>query len=561
MGPAVLRWIGQGRYRHQLLAVALLALFAALASDPGSPLHATFVLLHFAAVILWQPFFQGSTEVGARATVLALAAGTLAALWISWLVLAAWLLILIGLVGGEQARQRHDRMAQWLVISFLFVALLGQATPPLFDFETDDAALKALVTASALLPLGLLFLRAERTPRTGPRFDYLRSMAITIFALLLAAGSALWTYRSGAPYPRALIDVLLVVGVVILVVDWTSRRVSGHTMFHVLLDRYFLNLGSPFEHYLLRLSGPAARGLDPDTYLKHAVEALAELDWVRGVELGSKDGHLVGERTEHVTEAIDESTPMTVYTDRDPGPALRLHIQLLARLIQQLYVSRRYEAEQREQEKARAVYETGARLTHDIKNLLQALQSLSAAVSESRTHDPQEVLGLVQRQLPYIDRRLQTTLGKLRDPAEARPTDWIPADQWWRELQSQYGDGSVHFEGQCSRQRQVPRELFDTVAENLLENARYKQSVERNVRITAEFISTPERMILRITDSGSPVPEDTARQLFGAAVTSAQGLGIGLHQCARLAQRLNYDLQLEVNECGNVTFRLAGEAM
>lgn len=557
--PLVLRWISQSQHRYQMLALSLLALYAALVTEPGSPLHATFVLIHFAAVIVWQPFLRGTTQVAMRSSILALAAATVVALWMNWLLLTCWLLLLIGMIGGENARRRHDQIAQWLIIGFLFVVLLTRAVPNLFVFETDELALRALAAASALLPIGLLFLSAHPAPRSGPRFDLLRSLSITIFALLLAAASALWTYRSGSSYPRALIDVLLAVGVVILVLDWLWRRRSGHTLFQVLLDRYLLNLGSPFEHYLQRLSGPAARGLDPDAYLDRSIAALEELDWVRGVETsGSIGARLVGERTEYVTWCSDNGVQLAVYTDRDPGPALRLHIQLLARLILQLYESRCYEADQREQAKARAVYETGARLTHDIKNLLQSLQSLSAAVSASRTHDSDEALGLVQRQLPHINRRLQATIEKLRDPAETPSQDRMHAAQWWRELQQRYGDGSVEFhgEGEGAAETELPRELFDTVAENLLENARYKQSIDRQVRIRAELSVDGEHPVLRVTDTGAPVPEETARHLFGTAINSAQGLGIGLHQCARLAHALGYELRLETNQPGNVCFCL-----
>ncbi len=558
--PGVMRWISLGQHRHQFLALALLALYAALTREPGAPLHAPFVLLHFAAILLWQPFYRGSTRVGTRATIVAVIAGTLTALWMSWLLLAGWLLVLIGLVGGEHARRPHDQIAQWFVVGFLFVALLGRATPPLFEFETNHPALATLFAGSVLLPVAMLFLRSEGAAHSGPSFDYLRSLTLTLFALLLAAGSALWTYRSGMPYPRALIYVLLFVGVLILACEWMWRRKSGHTMFRVLLDRYLLNLGSPFEHFLLRLSGPEARGLSPDEYLTRAMEALHELEWVSGVEAGTPTGEtrLIGERTDHATEASDANTPLWIYTDRAPGPALRMHIQLLARLVQQLYGSRRSEAELRQQEKARAVYDTGARLTHDIKNLLQSLQSLSAAVGASRTDEPQEALGLVQRQLPYINHRLQATVEKLRDPAEVGSGESVAATEWWQELQTRYGDGSVEFAGDCDSAGELPRELFDTVAENLLENARYKQSIDRRVRIQAELVADGARTQLRIRDTGNPVPDGVARQLFDGAVSSAQGLGIGLHQCARLAESLGYELRLERNEQGSVCFLLGG---
>ena len=82
-----------------------------------------------------------------------------------------------------------------------------------------------------------------------------------------------------------------------------------------------------------------------------------------------------------------------------------------------------------------AIYETGSRLTHDVKNLLQSLRSLCAAVESSDEADAPALRRLLQRQLPQVAQRLQTTLDKLGRGAEAaQSTD--SAGHWWRELQA-----------------------------------------------------------------------------------------------------------------------------
>jgi len=554
------RWTDQNRQRHRLLAVALLALQAALLAAPESPLRSALVLVHFGFVLLWQPFLQRSTRISAPVAIGTLAVGIAIVFLSSWLLLGLWLLLLIGLIGGERVLQSRDQAVQWLVVSYLFIALLGGVTPPLFGFQgTGQAALRALVTAAGIVPLGLLFVPAGEPPEGGQRFDYLRSLTITLLALLIATGSALWSYRSGTAYPIALSQALIVVALLILGVNWAWQRRGSHTMFQVLWNRYLLNLGTPFEHYLISLSGPTARGLEPDDYLDQAMRALSELDWVSGVEVRGPAGRaLVGEATRHATEAHDDTVPLIIYTGRDPGPALRLHIQLLARLVQQLYLSRLHEAELRNQEKARAVHETGARLTHDMKNLLQSLQSLSAAVSASGPERSQEALALVQRQLPFMNQRLQTTLEKLRDPAEAGATEIVPASAWWESLRARYAHSEVTFDGRVDGDPEVPRELFDTVAENLIENARYKRATDRALAVHASLETDAARVTLRVSDTGDAMPGDVARRLFSGAVTSASGLGVGLYQCGRLAAHHGFDLRLEANESGHVCFVLAG---
>ena len=555
----MLPWIQHHSQRHRLLALALLALQVALLAPDEPAVVTAATLVHFGLIILWQPFWQGTTEVNRRAAIATLVLGTAVVLLGSWLLLAAWLLVLLGLIGGEQVGSRRDQLVQWLVILYLLMALLIGVTPPLFAVDANGSGeLWTFMAAAGLIPLLLLSIPAASPPAYLQRFDYLRSLAITLLALLMAAGGVLWTYRTGTPYAVTLVQTTLFVGGLILVVNWVWRRKASHTMFQVLWNRYLLNIGTPFEHYLVSLSGPAATGLGPDDYLDQAVTAMAELEWVEGVEVRGPAGErLIGKRTEHATEGYDDTAPLIIYTANDPGPTLRLHIQLLARLIQQLYHSRLHEVELRNQEKVRAVHETGARLTHDIKNLLQSLQSLSAAVASSGEERSAEALQLVQRQLPDINQRLQSTLEKLREPATVENDDSVTLSEWWEGLRRRYADGAVTFEGEAGTDTQVPRDLFDTVAENLLENARYKQATDREVAIRARVSTEPEGVTLEIEDTGEPMPDATARNLFGGAVQSAGGLGVGLYQCARLAQYHGFDLRLTDNESGLVRFRLS----
>ncbi len=54
-------------------------------------------------------------------------------------------------------------------------------------------------------------------------------------------------------------------------------------------------------------------------------------------------------------------------------------MKLLVQLLGEFYESKRREEQMHSAAYMRAVYETGARLTHDIKNLLQSLSVLCTA--------------------------------------------------------------------------------------------------------------------------------------------------------------------------------------
>jgi len=552
-------WLDTIDARHRLLGLALLALHGVVVLQPATPIQVPLLIAHLALLGLWQPFFPWHRVGRYRTLVIAVVATAVLSLG-GWLVLALWLIGVIGLLGGELPRARRDQLAQWGAVAYLAVALLAGVTPVLFQFDVAARPSTTwLLYAASLIPVALLAAAAGQLPTPGRRFDFLRSAAIIAVVTTLWAGSALWTYRGPYPYPLALSHALLAWAGVLAAARWLWRRHANETLLDVLWNRYLLNLGTPFEHYLVSLTGPAARSLEPDSYLNQVMASLSNLDWIVGVEARGPVGErLTGQRSPHATEMHDDTVPLIVYTERDPGPALRLHIQMLARLVQQLYLSRVREAELRHQEKARAVYETGARLTHDIKNLLQSLQSLASAVSAQQTSRTEETLQLVQRQLPQINERLEGTLEKLRDPGDVRLDATVSAQRWWDELRARYADADVRFDGRIEGASAVPRELFDTVAENLIENARHKQSREAAVSITVAFTADATGQRLQVCDTGAPMPDEMERSLFSGAIGSANGLGMGLYQCARLAAQLGYELAVTANEPDQVCLRLHG---
>jgi C4-dicarboxylate-specific signal transduction histidine kinase len=63
--------------------------------------------------------------------------------------------------------------------------------------------------------------------------------------------------------------------------------------------------------------------------------------------------------------------------------------------------------------------------------------------------------------------------------------------------------------------------------------------------------------ILSVSDDGAALGEHLVSRLFQAPVASANGLGVGLYQAARLAQDGGYRLMLSRNQPGQVRFTLA----
>ena len=108
-------------------------------------------------------------------------------------------------------------------------------------------------------------------------------------------------------------------------------------------------------------------------------------------------------------------------------------------------------------------------------------------------------------------------------------------------------------EAQETADATVPAELFDSVVDNLIENALRKAA---EVQVAFD----PARMSLSVTDSGAAIAKPLAAQLFSAPLPSNAGLGVGLYHAARYAAQHGYRLSLAHNQAGEVCFRLAPAA-
>jgi signal transduction histidine kinase len=372
---------------------------------------------------------------------------------------------------------------------------------------------------------------------------------------ILAMGSLLSMYITGAEYPVAVIQTILAIAFFLLAMSWLWTPLAGFSGLGQLWERYLQNIGTPFEAWLARLADLAQGNQSPDKFLESAVIGLVELPWVSGAKWKSEDFQGEnGTSTPYLFHFVDGDLHITVFANRSIGAALRLHGQLLLQLVAHFYRAKQREEELTRTARLQAVYETGARITHDIKNLLQSLQVTTSAMQASNDDDP-ELNALMARQLPHVSQRLQLALDKLQAPEREAMVEGR-LSQWWDSLRARNMDGGIRFESDLEGDPVVPLDLFDSVAENLLENARSKRLSEPRITITVHLETRDGSPRLRVCDDGSCIDTDTARNLFRSPVSSRNGLGIGLYQAARQAHQWGYELTLTANKPHQVAFDL-----
>ena len=232
----------------------------------------------------------------------------------------------------------------------------------------------------------------------------------------------------------------------------------------------------------------------------------------------------------------------------------------MIKLLHNFYQNKQRELELTRQAHLKAIYETGARITHDIKNLLQSLQAITSIV----THDTdgsnmlvsQQVL---KRQLPHLTQRLQLALDKLQTP-QVQDDKEVYLKDWWDDLQKRNSHNKILFQADTHNDPSIPVDLFDSVIDNLLENIQTKKFSEPDVEITITLACNNEVIIVTVCDSGSMIPENISSQLLNNPISSDNGLGIGLYQANKHADLFGYNLKLIINQSGRVCFELSSNA-
>ena len=183
---------------------------------------------------------------------------------------------------------------------------------------------------------------------------------------------------------------------------------------------------------------------------------------------------------------------------------------------------------------------------------------MCSAIETSGEQEAEALRRLVERQLPQITERLQTTLDKLAVKS-ADKVEWIAATKWWGQFQQRYAFENLAFEtAEVPESTTLPAELFDSVADNLINNALAKRQVNPvlSIQVRMEWNG---KLALSVTDNGPPVPGGIASKLFLGPVPSSRGLGVGLYQASRQAHSLGFTLTLAKNTHSSVSFVLSSE--
>ena len=519
------------------------------------------MVAHVGLFILWQPFMRVEQRLrGIQIGLIGVIVG-LATVFLNWWMLGLWLALLAGIVGGKVFlfSGRGLRIFYLIMFAYLVSLLLIWVVPNGMPMPPQDPLLLDIAQYGLPILFALMLLLPLESDHAEPQIiDLFYATLIFLLLVTVALGSITFMATGGLPYLVALIYTLMTISGVLVVLSLAWNPRTGVSGFSMLFSRYLLSIGLPFEQWLRFLAALSRSESRPHQFLNEACNDLAKLPWVIGGKWHSTtDAGEFGVESKHWVEYVGTEFTIKLFSHSRPSPSLAWHFNLLGQLLGQFYVAKQRERKLREQTYVQALHETGARMTHDMKNLLQSLNALCAAV-ERDGGDPAALNALIRRNLPTVTQRLQQTLDKLQRP-QTESTRLVQADAWWEQLQKTHQPRNVEFETVGTTQGVLlPKELFDSASDNLLQNALEKRRLDPSVKVKTRF-ECGERISLSVTDSGRAIPGEVMRGLLKGPVSSETGYGIGLYQVARQAENAGFALKVLENEPGNVVMELSGE--
>ncbi len=544
---------------HRFLGLILFSLLAATHLGDGGTISQSFLIVHFGLFLLWQPIVKQQASFSTKQIIILFLLIFGFIYWFNPWLNAFWTLLLLTLLTGRIFARGLARAAYGLAVIVLFLELVLVTTPSLFHLAAISSSLQTPFSIALLaLPLVLLFIPASDT--ASSQVDFIRGFLIVLLVIFLCMSSVLISLTTQQKYIESLAISAIILSLFLLLAAflWVPR--AGFTGLAKLLEKYVLNIGGPFEEWFAHISTLEANtGLRPENFLSASLRYLMQQHWICGVNWQTaSDSGTEGTLSPHQVEIKDEKLSLVIYTYTPVGPSLLLHSKLLLSILTFYYRAKLQEQLLLKQAHMQAIYETGSKLTHDVKNILQSTHTMTQIINDNDA-EIQEKMDVLKKQMPILTQRLNTTLEKLRAPAKADDSSQTSSGSllhWWSQLQIRYTGRHITFSTDISSDVEIPVDIFTTVMENLLDNARNKRIREPDLEISVTLSNSNNQLQLSVADTGSAIDPQIASQLFREVVSSQDGFGIGLYQCYELANNHGYELSINDASQGHVCFVL-----
>lgn len=546
------------QHEYRLFALLLIGLEWSLSSTLSGWLIQIFLLVHFSAFLAWvsqrNPLFQLLSPLG----ILTLVFIAFNIVFAEPILLVGWKFVLIGLIASNISNQKMSRLFDLLALLSLFLTLFLFDLNHVFNIYPMSASfeiLTRLILTGFFIPLLIL----QPASQHYKNIDFFSGIMTAFVGLFISIMTLFLIFSQQIQYPIALMISCCITMMFIVVCGMIWLMLGNVQNF----DQLSLNHNSTHEHsfeqWIAMLIQPGIyKTTTPQEYLEEGLDNLQHiLPNICGLYSRSLYGEKNwGEEGKHIFEVQIQSLEMVFHSKYKMYPNYQSHIKLLVQLLEHFHQAKRREEILSQQAHLQAIYETGAKLTHDMKNILQSLKGITSIIeSASQPENFGDTQKVLQGQFPYLGQRLQRILDKIQQPLQSQQT-YVLIREWWTNLQARYHKRDISFSANMMWNSKIPEEIFDNVVENLLENAFNKRQREPDLHIQVTLETTEKQVRLIVCDNGTTIPEELFKQLLTQPVPSRDGYGVGLYQVAKQTIHSGYRLKISHNERGRVCFEL-----
>ena len=546
------------QFGQQILASILLLFHLLIWTVDGRLLQFALSFILYGLFLLWQPLWSKETRLNRLPVVLVAFVFIALAYRFPNESLVFFGLILSGLIGSRLLSQTAYRAFDLLALLIITLEMSVGLVPDTFAQIELPPLFPDYMQTLILVPVLLFFFAPNpdhQQTQGRSQVDLMHGLLAATLLFIVLLGGIVINLLYGVEYIDGLLLTVFIVSTLTIGISWFWNPGIGHSGIGVLWNRYAMTIGGPFEVWINTLTTLIEETyLTPTEYLEAACEHLVENDWLNAIQWRFENftisaGEKKGTRLEY---RLDDDLVVVLYFKANPGAALEQHTILLIRMAYQFYLAKLNQEKVRAQEHFATIHHTGARLTHDIRNILQSIQT-SVEIIDMEKETP-ESKRLLQSNLKQIGARLESTLAKLRAPKLDTRISLVDCGQWMERIARRHNANErVHFHRDIENNIPVPVDLFDSVAENLINNALKKPSAKK---IDLRLLSSGDIVVLSVCDDGDMLSAEIEKNLFAQPVSSGTGMGIGLYQASIMAHAFNFELELSQNERGRVCFNL-----
>ncbi len=545
------------QFEHQILASTLLVYHVIIWSPSDSILQFPLSFVLYGLFLLWQPLWNKDSNIIKLPTALIALTFVLITYFFPNETLVFFGLILSGLIGSRLLSHSSFHAFDLLALLIIILEMVVGVVPGAFPQIELPRLFANYMQPVILIPILLFYFAPNFDDKKQGRnqVDLMHGLLTSTLIFIVLLGGIVINLLYGVDYIDGLLLTVFVVSTLTIGISWFWNPGVGFSGIGVLFNRYTMTIGGPFETWINTLTSLIEEHyLTPSEYLEAACEHLVENDWLNAIQWDFKRyrvavGEKVGTRLDYT---LSEKAVVQVYFKSHPGIALEQHTILLIRMAYQFYLSKLNQEKVRTHEHFSTIHHTGARLTHDVKNILQSIKtSLNILDMNADSIKHQKLL---QSNLIQISSRLENTLNRLKAPELDTQLKLIDCNHWMMKLEVEHqSNPRIEIHRDTENNTPVPVDLFDSVIDNLINNALTKTSAKH---IDVRLVSSSKIVALSVCDDGVPVEQNIVDNLFKHPVSSGTGMGIGLYQAAIMAHSFGFELELSQNEPGKICFNL-----